>query len=96
MYNDKDCVVFLAFTADVVATGLRGVLKTIVEKGFADVILTTVGSLDHDIARSHKPYLLGSFHAQDKDLLKKNIHRLFNDEEPIRFLEAFFKKIIKK
>lgn len=78
MYNDKDCVVFLAFTADVVATGLRGVLKTIVEKGFADVILTTVGSLDHDIARSHKQYLQGSFHAQDKDLLKKNIHRLGN------------------
>mgnify|MGYP003324440913 CR=1 FL=1 len=34
--------------------------------------------MDHDIARSHKPYLQGSFHAQDRDLLKKNIHRLGN------------------
>ena len=28
--------------------------------------------------------------------IKKNKHRLFNDEKPIRFLEVFFKKIMKK
>lgn len=54
MLADPDTTVFLSFTADLVATGLRGgLLAKFVERGgFADVVITTAGTLDHDLAKS--------------------------------------------
>jgi len=43
-----------------------------------DAIITTCGSLDHDIARSWKNYYRGSFLMNDSKLRKSNINRLGN------------------
>src|SRR5271156_2074284 len=50
MTSDKDSFNFLSFPADVVSTGLRGVLASSVK--YFDAIITTCGTLDHDIARA--------------------------------------------
>ncbi len=51
MIDDKKCVKFLSFTADIVATGTRGVIRELVKRKLVDVIITTCGTLDHDVAR---------------------------------------------
>jgi deoxyhypusine synthase len=78
MVSDKNCTKFFSFPACIVATGTRGVIKEIVKRRVADVVVTTCGTLDHDLARCWKDYYRGSFNLDDKELHKKNVNRLGN------------------
>lgn len=78
MVTNKDCVTFLSFPACVVATGVRGVIKDLVRKKLVDVIVTTCGTLDHDLARCWKDYYHGSFDMDDSNLRDEGISRLGN------------------
>ncbi|MEM1557488.1 MAG: deoxyhypusine synthase [Thermoproteota archaeon] len=78
MVRDKECVKFLSMTANLVSTGLRGVIAEMIRKGLCDVIITTGGTFDHDIAKSIRKYYRGEFVMDDRDLKKKDIHRLGN------------------
>jgi deoxyhypusine synthase len=74
----EDYFIFLTFPACIVATGTRGVIKELVKEKVVDAIITTCGSLDHDLARCFKDYYHGSFDANDEELHKKGINRLGN------------------
>jgi deoxyhypusine synthase len=74
----KECTNFVSFPACIVATGTRGILKTLVEKKWFDVVITTCGTIDHDIARSFEPYYHGDFNMDDVELHKEGINRLGN------------------
>jgi len=76
--KEKKCTNFLAFPACIIATGLRGVICDIVKNGWVDAVITTCGTLDHDIARVWKDYYHGSFHADDAKLHHQGINRLGN------------------
>ena len=78
MVEDKKCVKFISFTGNLVATGTRGVLKELVRKKLVDVIVTTCGTVDHDLARSWKDYYKGSFLMSDTKLRGQDINRLGN------------------
>lgn len=78
MFRDKECIKFLSLTANIVSTGLRGVIAEMVEKGLCDVIITTGGTFDHDIAKSIGKYYRGDFIMDDRDLKKRETHRLGN------------------
>jgi deoxyhypusine synthase len=79
MCKDKECFKFLSFPAAIIATGNRGVMKEFVRRKLCDAIITTCGTLDHDIARSYRPYLSGGeFTMNDVDLEKRGVHRLGN------------------
>ncbi len=73
-----DCIKFLSFPACVIATGLRGVIAQMIEKGLVDVIITTCGTLDHDLARLWGPYYHGRFEMDDAKLAREGISRLGN------------------
>lgn len=76
--KDKNCVKFLSFPADIIATGTRGVIKDLIKEKLVDVVITTCGTLDHDIARNFKDYFHGEFEMDDIILHKKKINRLGN------------------
>jgi deoxyhypusine synthase len=79
MKKDKSCVKFLSFPACVVATGLRGAIAEMIAKGLVDVIITTCGTMDHDLARAWGgKYYQGSFELDDAMLHQKQIYRLGN------------------
>lgn len=79
MFKDENCVSFLSFTGNLIATGLRGVISELISKGLIDVIITTGGAVDHDIARSFGgKYFHGSFDLDDIMLSELKIHRLGN------------------
>jgi len=75
MIMDKDCTTFLSFPASLVSTGTRGIIKDLVKYKKIDVIITTCGTLDHDLARVWTDYYHGSFDADDKLLHEKGINR---------------------
>jgi deoxyhypusine synthase len=78
MLRREDCTVFLSFPACIMATGTRGVIVELVRRRLVDVIITTCGTLDHDLARSWKDYYHGDFFMDDSKLRKKRISRLGN------------------
>jgi deoxyhypusine synthase len=78
MVADKKCVKFLSFTADIIATGTRGVIRELVKRKLVDVIITTCGTLDHDVARCFRDYYKGSFIMNDSKLHHEGINRLGN------------------
>ncbi|MEM2083593.1 MAG: deoxyhypusine synthase [Nitrososphaerota archaeon] len=78
MVNDKETLKFLSFPACIIATGNRGIIKEMVKRKWFNVIVTTCGTLDHDVARSFKNYYHGSFRMNDVKLHKKGINRIGN------------------
>jgi deoxyhypusine synthase len=98
MINDENCVKFLSFTGNLVATGTRGAIKELVKRKLVDVIITTCGTLDHDIARCWKNYYKGSFVMNDAKLREKGINRLGNvlvpDESYGMLIEEKMRKLL--
>jgi deoxyhypusine synthase len=104
MLKDKDCLKFLSFPACIIATGTRGVVKEMVRRKMFDVVITTCGTLDHDLARVWKDYYHGSFLMDDRELHKKGINRLGNvlvpnecygsiiEEKMKKFLEEIYRE----
>jgi len=78
MIKTKGCVKFLSFTGNLVATGTRGVFKELVKRKLVDVVITSCGTLDHDMARCWKNYYRGSFVMNDSKLHEEGVNRLGN------------------
>ena len=78
MIKDDNCQKFLSFVAAIISTGLRGIVKDMLKNKWFNVVITTCGALDHDIARHFSNYNEGSFTLDDVMLAKENIHRLGN------------------
>ena len=103
MNQDKACLKFLSFVAAVTSTGLRGIIRDMLKNKMFDVVITTCGALDHDIARYFSNYLEGSFTLDDNELVEKNIHRLGNVLVPMESygplieekMQAFLEKAYK-
>jgi deoxyhypusine synthase len=76
--GDREMTVFLSFPADLVATGTRGVLATLVREGYVDALITTCGTLDHDLARAFRPYYHGAWDLDDAVLHRRHLYRLGN------------------
>jgi deoxyhypusine synthase len=76
--GDRGMTRFLSFPADIVATGTRGVLATLVRERYVDAVITTCGTLDHDLARAFRPYYHGAWDLDDADLRRRHLYRLGN------------------
>lgn len=103
MIEDKKCLKFLSFVGAVTSTGLRGIIKDMIQNKMFDVVITTCGALDHDIARYFSNYLEGSFTLDDSELADQHIHRLGNVLVPMdsygplieEKMQTFLEKIYK-
>ena len=78
MITEDDCLKFISFVGAVISTGTRGIIKDMIKNKWFDVVLTTCGALDHDIAKHFSHYNEGSFTMDDSQLADQNIHRLGN------------------
>jgi deoxyhypusine synthase len=78
MVTNKDEKVILSFPACICATGTRGVIKDLVKHKLVDAVITTCGTLDHDLARLWASYFAGSFDLDDRELHQHGINRLGN------------------
>src|ERR1700683_4310452 len=65
--GDREMTRFLSFPAG---------LAELVRDGYVDAVITTCGTLDHDIARSFRPYYHGEWNLDDVELHRKGFYRL--------------------
>ena len=94
MIKEKNCTKFLSFPACIISTGTRGVIKELLKRKLFDVVITTTGTLDHDLARIWKDYYHGSFMADDKELHQQGINRLGNIFIPLECYGVILEKKI--
>jgi len=96
----EECYKFLSFPACIIATGNRGVIKDLIKNKLFDCIITTCGTLDHDLARIWKDYYHGDFNLDDVKLHREGINRLGNVLVPNEsygiILEEKLQKIFEK
>jgi deoxyhypusine synthase len=78
MIKEKECIKFLSFPACICSTGTRGVIKDLLKNKLVDIVITTAGTLDHDLARIWENYYHGKFNIDDKKLHREGINRLGN------------------
>ncbi len=100
MVRDPECRVVLSFPAALMATGSRGLLVDLVREKRVDAVITTCGTLDHDLARLWRHYYHGSFQLDDKDLHQRGVNRLGNilvpNESYGEVLEARMKPMLEE
>ncbi len=97
--KEEKPTVFFAFTANMVASGIRGYVAKLVGSGLVNAIITTAGSLEHDLIKSFKDYLLGDFEIKDEELREKGMNRVGNiliDNSCYEFLEKINFKIFER
>jgi deoxyhypusine synthase len=97
MKNDGESYNFFSFTANIISTGLRGMIASSMK--YFDAVMTTCGTLDHDLARAYGgKYSVGSFEADDNRLFEMDIYRLGNifieSKEYGLTVEKYFREIM--
>ncbi len=92
----ENATMFLTFTANLVASGLRGLFTEMCKKKMCDIIITTPGAFEHDVMKTFGPYYIASFNQNDEELHKQGINRIGNILVPNdRYvaLESFMYKV---
>lgn len=88
-----NATIYITFTANMVATGLRGLFAEMCKRKYVDIVITTAGALEHDFIRAHAKYGLGDFVMDDAKLHKKKINRIGNVLVPTANYMLFEEKI---
>ncbi|MEM0243386.1 MAG: deoxyhypusine synthase [Candidatus Aenigmatarchaeota archaeon] len=91
---DKKTTKILTFTGNLVSTGLRGIFRDLIKEKYFDLVITTCGTLDHDIAKTLGNYYQGFFELDDKELRKNEYHRLGNVLVPMKNYGIAIEKFI--
>jgi len=75
----ENAKIFLTFTSNMVTSGLRGFFAQLVQKGVANVLVTTVGGIEEDIMKAGgAKFDIGRFNADDVELHEQGVNRVGN------------------
>lgn len=78
MIEDK-ATIYLSYTSNMISSGLREVIRYLVEHKKVSYVATTAGGVEEDIMKCIKDFVLGDFHKQlGPELLSKGINRVGN------------------
>lgn len=70
--------VFLGYTSNMISSGIRDVIRFLVEHKKVNVCVTTCGGVEEDIIKCLGDMILGDFRAVGKELREKGINRIGN------------------
>ncbi|MBM3247229.1 deoxyhypusine synthase [Candidatus Pacearchaeota archaeon] len=89
--------IFLGYTSNMISSGLRDIIRFLVQNKKVNVCVTTTGGIEEDIIKCLGNFRLGDFRANGAELRKKGINRIGNIFAPnqryIEF-EEFFQPIL--
>lgn len=91
--------IFLSYTSNMISSGLREYIAWLVKHKLVDVLITSGGGIEEDIIKTYKPFILGSFFVNDKELREKGINRIGNiyvSNELYIWFEEFMNKAFDK
>jgi len=72
------CKIFLSFTSNLISSGVRDILRFLVQHKLVDVIVTTAGGIEEDFIKCLAPTYLGDFSLGGKELRLQGLNRIGN------------------
>ena len=98
MIADK-ATIFLGYTSNMVSSGIRDILRYLVQEKKIAVLVTTAGGIEEDIIKCLGDFVIGDFRASGKALREKGINRIGNifvpNERYVRF-EQFMQPLLEE
>ncbi len=86
---DEKVFIFFGYTSNMASSGLRDMIRYLVEHNKIGVIVTTAGGIEEDIIKCLGDFVLGDFRAPGKILREKGINRIGNIYAPNSRYVAF-------
>lgn len=72
------CTIFLGFTSNMISSGIREVIRFLVQHKMVGVLVTTGGGIEEDLMKCLAPHYIGDFSLRGTDLRKKGHNRIGN------------------
>ena len=83
--------IFLGYTSNMVSSGLRDIIRFLVQHKKVNVLITTCGGIEEDIIKCFGDFKIGDFSSDDVELRNKGINRIGNILVPNSRYVAFEK-----
>ncbi|XP_042055561.1 deoxyhypusine synthase-like [Salvia splendens] len=78
-YRDSvRCKVFLGFTSNLTSSGIRDIIRFLVQNRMVDVVVTTAGGVEEDLVKCLAPTYRGEFSLPGAVLRSKGLNRIGN------------------
>ena len=74
----ENASIYLGYTSNMVTTGVRDIIRYLVEHKLVDVLVTTAGGIEEDLIKCLGDFKVGKFSLSGKDLREKGINRAGN------------------
>lgn len=74
----KACTIYLGYTSNLISSGLREILRYLVQHNMVDVVVSSAGGIEEDFIKCLAPTYLGDFALKGADLREKRINRTGN------------------
>ncbi|XP_020298034.1 probable deoxyhypusine synthase [Pseudomyrmex gracilis] len=74
----SQCTIFLGYTSNMVSSGVREIIRFLVQHKFVDCIVTTAGGIEEDFIKCMAPTYIGSFYVNDRQLRENGLNRTGN------------------
>lgn len=98
MFADRDYTVFLTLAGPIVPSGMKNIIRDLIERGYVHAIVTTGSNMVHDIVEAlGYHHWVGTFLVEDEELKNKDIGRIgdiYVEQNAFRSLEAWIIKIL--
>jgi deoxyhypusine synthase len=89
-YRQKTtCTIFLGYTSNLVSSGLREVIRYLVQNHMVNCIVTTAGGIEEDFIKCLAPTYVGDFHLSGASLRQQGLNRIGNLLVPNNNYERF-------
>ena len=72
------CTIFLAFTSNMISSGIRETIKFLVKNKLVSVVVTSAGGIEEDLIKCFASTELGDFKLSGKELRAQGMNRLGN------------------
>lgn len=98
MIREK-ATIFLSFTSNMISSGVREVIRYLVEHKYVNVVVTTAGGVEEDVIKSIKPFVLGKFDVKGKYLFEKGVNRtgnIFVTNDRYTYFEKFMNPFLEE
>lgn len=74
----EKATLFLSFTSNMVSSGIRDIIRYLVENKLVHVLVTNAGGIEEDFLKCFDKFRLGDFEADGKHLFENGINRIGN------------------
>lgn len=74
----EEATIFLGYTSNLVTSGLRDILRFLVQKKHVHALFSTAGGVEEDFIKCMAPFFLGKFGAAGDELRDRGINRTGN------------------